>query len=152
MHQGHISCTQPHHFVRIFLCLDYFTYMQYFRLLSQPPEHQKKYDYTGSRKQELANKISSSLWVRHSNQDYRVSYSRSERNTALQGQSISGCPTSGFRRDWCYALYHSISLNAHWSPGRWGADKKEKTLQSVLCKPMIMNQLSNEAVIGMMTK
>lgn len=52
--------------------------MQYFRLPLQPAEHQKKYDCPGSGKQDLANKISSSLWVRHSNQDDRASYSRSE--------------------------------------------------------------------------
>lgn len=106
-----LSCAPRAHklYITSPLCKDifmhYFTRMQYFKLLSQPPKHQKKYDYTGSRKQELANKISSSLWVRHSSQGCRVSCCRSERNTALQGQSISGCPTSGFKMDWCYVLY-----------------------------------------------
>ena len=71
VHQGQANFSEPHHFVSIFLCLDYSTRTQYFRLLSQPPEHQKKYDCPGSGKQDLANKISSSLWVRHSNQEWQ---------------------------------------------------------------------------------
>lgn len=93
------------------------------------PQVPGKYDCPGSGKQDLANKISSSLWVRHSNQDDRGSCSRSERKMQpYKDRAFQAVPHQDSKRICVIRCTTALVLNAHWSMGRWGADRRRKTL------------------------